>query len=152
MKILLVSRKEIANCDIELIYNAFLEEVRVFIRTRDFTPLSFRVSGYDADTRALFDIPEVRNWATELYRRMPVIFSVVAPGTLHWLFAAVAEIEITERTSTQTNYTFLPDAKKKLLEAMFAAQNELFQKLAATQQEFDRISDAAHQRILNALV
>jgi len=151
MKIYMVGADEITQCDISLVSQAILESLKGFAESRSLTPVNFGISAYDADPRALFDIPEVRKWAAKLYASFPFIFSLVTLDSLHWLFLAVADITVIERTATQTKCEFKPGAKEKLITDMLDAQNVLFQKLASTQQEFDQLSEQAHRRMLSAL-
>ena len=152
MKIYMIGANEINKRDVSLIRAAVEEVFSSFVTTRQLIPINFGISGYDHDPNALFDILEVRRWASTLYQEFPFIFSIVTPDTLRWLFPSVGDIQVMKRTETQTQVEFRPGAKEQLVNEMMNAQNVLFQRLASTQDEFDLLSTQGHERMMAAIV
>ena len=80
------SREHVESCDINGRYSFLLG-----CCARDGTALQgsvvFGISGYDADPRELYEIPEVRLWMRELDLRVSVLvlFLVSTPGTMHFV-------------------------------------------------------------------
>ena len=86
MQIYFVGANDINKRDISLIHGVVKDVLSFFATTGQLVPIDLGISGYDHDPRALFDIPEVRQWASTLYQELPFILSIV---TIQLIFRAI---------------------------------------------------------------
>ena len=89
--------------------NLVKERLDAFHATGRLTPLWLGVWGYDEDPRALFEIPEVRDWCAELYQEIQGLFAFLHPDTISWLFPCLAEVCAREKTGGTSQGTAGPD-------------------------------------------
>ena len=148
--------------------NLVKERLDAFHATGRLTPLWLGVWGYDEDPRALFEIPEVRDWCAELYQEIQGLFAFLHPDTISWLFPCLAEVEILavhekrpegplkellDRISSdqkeelrqkhpgsflQTSIRFLPGTDE-IIEQVQNRTLGLLEKISTSQQELDRL-------------
>jgi hypothetical protein len=135
----LVGKKEIDAKDPSLIKSAVMECLGHHMKTGEFVPISFSIAEFDDDPRALFDIPEVREWAKALLAECNFILAVVDARTMKWLIPCIANIEIIEWKQHSTRWRITPESEHDFMGAVVHARETVFRKLAKSDKEYERL-------------
>jgi hypothetical protein len=67
-----------------------------------FEPWNLTISGYDADPRALFEIPEVRAWCRQVHRQHLYLPVLLTEDTLSWYLLCLLDIEVIRKNLNKT--------------------------------------------------
>jgi hypothetical protein len=86
--------------------------------------VDFRIDGYNADSRGLFEIPEVRSFLRELDSRFPFWFFYLTTKTDALKLFALSLCSITRVSPTATSHD--RDDFAAFMSFHFAAMNQLF--------------------------
>jgi len=157
-----------------------IDHLDEFKSKRSIFPIYLSISGYDEDPRALFQIPEVRLWCRHLYQNIPSIFLFLHPDTINWFFLCIADIKVVQVTERKpggifgeylmnlnleeqinlkkkrpssflkADIKFAPGSENLINEIWNNALNDL-QKIASTQEEFDRLTNEFESRLKQGL-
>jgi len=98
---IMVDLKDENDSQIELIERQVVETIATYLKEKTLRRFRFGISGYDQDTRPLFQVPEVRTWCRKLYTKCPSIFLFIEWETIYWFFLSIAEIEILKVEETK---------------------------------------------------
>lgn len=112
-----------------------------------FNMLLLFTDAYDDDPRALYDIPEMRQWCTKVFIELPCLFVVLEPDCVHWFFTCLAPIKIVARNMSTTKYTYERSTKKLLFQQIETASRDYLKTITADAKE----NDAHIIRIMNTL-
>jgi hypothetical protein len=147
----LVGISEINSKDTSLIEGAAMDCLYDYaMKAGEFVPVTFGISAFDNDPRALYDIPEVRAWANQLHATCPTILAVVDAQTMQWLIPCIADIEITERKGNATSWRINPKTEKQFIAHVLQVRNTTFKKIAKSEEEYIRLC-AEHTQRYNAI-
>lgn len=114
-----VSETEIKNLDAHRLQSALERCMEVNLRGEvELNTLMLTTDAYDDDPRALYDIPEMRQWCEHVGINTVQLFLVLDSSSVNWFFPAVAPINIVNRTSTNTDYTFVQPQTDKLVDEL----------------------------------
>ncbi|MEX2260669.1 MAG: ankyrin repeat domain-containing protein [Bryobacteraceae bacterium] len=69
-------------------------------KSASFVPPNLTISGYESDTRELYEIPEVRFWCSTVARERPFVPAIVHKRTLDWFVFCLTEISTERRSSS----------------------------------------------------
>jgi hypothetical protein len=148
----MITSQEIENSDFLRVIQASERCVDLYKEKRELELIAFGISGYENDSRALFDIPDVRKWAKAMYEAVPFVLDLVDPSTLSWLLPSIAAIEILNRTDNTTDWRFREDTRKAFIEHSVNVRIKLCNYLAANKHEFDELADAAFERFKSSIL
>lgn len=144
-----ITADEINNADVAIVKQACEEALLTYRRTLKLTLLTFSISSYDNDPRALFSIPEVRTWFQVLVREVPYVLSLLAgDGSMDWVLTCTAEIDIVVGAGEEAVFRFRPGTIKSFVTERLAAAHEMFGRIAPNETEFTRLCDEATQRMV----
>jgi hypothetical protein len=147
----LVGISEINSKDTSLIKGAVMECLSdCTVKGGEFVPLHFGISAFDDDSRALFDIPEVRAWAEQLYIVCPFILAIVDSPTMKWLVPCIADIEIIERKKKATSWKMNPKTEEQFIAHVLHARDTVFKSIAKSEEEHVRLC-AEHTQRYNSI-
>jgi hypothetical protein len=147
----MITLQEIENSDFLRVAQAVKTCIDLYKEKRELELIAFGISGYENDSRALFDIPVVRKWSKAMYEAVPYVLDLLDPSTLSWLLPSIADIEILNPTGTTTGWRFREDTREAFIKQSVNIRMKLCNYLAANQQEFDELSDAAFARFKTAI-
>lgn len=105
----MITSQEIENSDFSRVTHAVDRCINAYKEKRELELITFGISGYENDNRALFDIPEVRKWSKAMYQAEPCVLDLLHPSSLTWLLPCIADIEIVNRTGNSTGWRFRED-------------------------------------------
>jgi hypothetical protein len=148
----MITSQEIENSDFSRVTHAVDRCINAYKEKRELELITFGISGYENDNRALFDIPEVRKWSKAMYQAEPCVLDLLHPSSLTWLLPCIADIEIVNRTGNSTGWRFREDTREAFITQSVNMRMELCKYLAANQHEFDDLADAAFERFKSAIV
>ena len=106
---------------------------------RPLRTIHFFTNAYDKDKRALFQIPEMRQWCQILFKRIPHILFIIDAPTLVWFLFCLADVEVTSSDGHTVTLIVQPESVRRLKDFMGIAMNELFHSLTSTKPEFDQL-------------
>lgn len=147
----MITSQEIENSDFLRVTQAVTRSIDLYKEKSELELIAFGISGYENDSRALFDIPDVRKWSKAMYQAVPYVLDLLDPSTLSWLLPSIADIEILNRTGSTTGWRFREDTREAFIKHSVNIRMKLCNHLAANQQEFDELADAAFARFKSAI-
>ena len=153
----------------EFVLRAMTAALKAFKGDRNLVPVRFGVSGYDRDSRALWQIPDVRRWCRELYSEVPSVFLLLHPATIEWFFLCVAEVELIEVEQKEpvgplgefyaqltpeekgifkqtrpslflTGQVRLGPSADSLIQELYDQGTSMLERIASSQEEYDRLT------------
>jgi len=146
--VLLVSKRQVEEFDIDSV----LQSVKVFSATREDAWLyrgqvTIAVSGYEADSRELLDIPEVRKMLSAIeaqWRHWPFFINQV-DHSISLLLCSVCGVEFPGKGQVVVDPALLPG----FLQKNFNGLNELFDRHGFPESELEAMSNGFTDIVLD---
>lgn len=136
---IIITKSEILNRDITFIKTQVEKITKAYKGgRRPLQSLGIGTSAYDKDSRALFEIPEMRKWCTQLRKEIPYIVSLLDDQTFHWFILCIADIEVHGSNNAKTQFSFKGNSIDDVVKNIILADIDLHNYLGATRDESNR--------------
>ncbi|MGA2434845.1 MAG: hypothetical protein ABSG25_06125 [Bryobacteraceae bacterium] len=118
---------------------------------RQLKTFTVAISGYDDESRELYEISEVCSWCMEVFKKYPEVFCFLDNETVPWFFACMVAClngvhVLGESESGQTTIQYTGD-RSQILQLVYLSCENTVGAAATSQEEFDRLSAVVLSRL-----